>query len=405
MEEPIRALHEVAFDLQSAESEDEVCRRTVDAAEHVLSFDTCIVALVEGETLRVRARSSGLPEDGVVPTRHVDEGVSGLTYRTGKPHRFDDLSRVDEAKPEGEYESGLSVPIGDYGVFQAASDRRGSFSETDLELAELLAEHAATALDRIDCERELERFVSVVSHDLRSPLTVACGRLELARAAVSPDGDATAHLTEIGASLERMDSLLEKLLTLARRGQLVERGAIEPVSLHRTVADAWTTVETEPATLVLSVDESATLEADRGRLRQLLENLFRNSIEHSVASDRCKSGPIVDDERDSASDRRGVRCDGATGDASSAVTITVGTLPDGFYVEDDGPGIPTDVGDEVFSRGYTTSDDGTGFGLYIVRRIARGHDWSVSVTTGDDGGARFEITGVGLDSCPGPESA
>jgi signal transduction histidine kinase len=77
----------------------------------------------------------------------------------------------------------------------------------------------------------------------------------------------------------------------------------------------------------------------------------------------------------------------------SAVTVTVGSLSDesGFYVEDDGPGVPPDTQDHVFENGYTTQETGIGFGLSIVRTIFEAHDWAVSLTEGTEGGARFEI--------------
>ena len=76
------------------------------------------------------------------------------------------------------------------------------------------------------------------------------------------------------------------------------------------------------------------------------------------------------------------------------MTVTVGDLEDGFYVEDDGTGIPADEREKVFEDGYSTSQHGTGFGLTIIGRIAEGHGWDVSVTDGTDGGARFEVRGV-----------
>jgi signal transduction histidine kinase len=90
---------------------------------------------------------------------------------------------------------------------------------------------------------------------------------------------------------------------------------------------------------------------------------------------------------------------GSTDTRSEAdgVTITVGRVGDGLYVDDDGPGIPEDDHDDVFEAGYSTSVDGTGFGLDIVREIAEAHGWTVDVTESADGGARFEITGMGLD--------
>ncbi|WP_239640455.1 sensor histidine kinase [Halogeometricum pallidum] len=85
--------------------------------------------------------------------------------------------------------------------------------------------------------------------------------------------------------------------------------------------------------------------------------------------------------------------DNAVRHGGERVTVTVDRLSDGFSVEDDGPGIPAEERDDVFEYGYSTADDGTGFGLNIVAEIADAHDWDVAVSEGD-GGARFEVTGV-----------
>jgi signal transduction histidine kinase len=83
------------------------------------------------------------------------------------------------------------------------------------------------------------------------------------------------------------------------------------------------------------------------------------------------------------------------------VTVTVGDLADGFYVADDGPGIDAEDPSAVFEAGYSTSVDGTGFGLSIVTEIAEAHGWQVGATESDEGGARIEITGV--EVVPGDE--
>ena len=77
-----------------------------------------------------------------------------------------------------------------------------------------------------------------------------------------------------------------------------------------------------------------------------------------------------------------------------AVTVRVGRTVDrpGIWVADDGPGIPEGLQSDVFERGYTTAEDGTGYGLSIVSQIADAHGWEVAVTESDGGGARFEIT-------------
>ena len=91
------------------------------------------------------------------------------------------------------------------------------------------------------------------------------------------------------------------------------------------------------------------------------------------------------------------------------MTVTVGVLTDlddreeqeeaeGFYIEDDGPGIPLDNYDRVFEPSVTTDDDGTGFGLAIVHRIADAHGWTVTAEDSAHGGARFVFSN--LELCP-----
>ncbi|MFB6196894.1 MAG: ATP-binding protein, partial [Halobacteriaceae archaeon] len=209
---------------------------------------------------------------------------------------------------------------------------------------------------RLERQNErLEQFASIVSHDLRNPLSVAEGHLELAR-----ETDEREHLDEVARAHDRMDDLIEDLLELARSG--MDIGETDTVDLDDVVHDCWQMIASEEATLTVQEDLIMSIEADRDRLRQLFENLFRNAIEHG----------------------------------GSDVAIKVGTLPDerGFYVEDTGPGIPEENHEEVLEPGYSTAEDGTGFGLAIVKEIVDAHGWEIRVTDGTEGGARFEITGV-----------
>lgn len=202
---------------------------------------------------------------------------------------------------------------------------------------------------RLERENErLDRFTSIVSHDLRNPLTVIKGRAELA----SEEHDSE-DIDAIVQAAERMDELITGLLKLARLGMAIdERVAVE---LSRVVERAWKHVDTRDATLCVETD--LVVDADEDRLQQLLENLIRNAVEHG----------------------------------GDDVTITVGDFDGGFYVADDGPGIPVEERPQVFEAGYSTSANGTGFGLSIVKEIAEAHDWAVDVTDSVDGGARFEI--------------
>lgn len=198
---------------------------------------------------------------------------------------------------------------------------------------------------------QLDEFASVLSHDLRNPLNVARGRLELAEQSCTSE-----HFEPIERAHERMESLIEDLLTLAREGTVVTDR--EPVDLLALANDCWGTPAAADSTLVTDVD--GTIQANETRLKQVVGNLFRNAIEHT----------------------------------DGAVTVTIGELEDGFYVADDGPGISKDKREKVFEAGYSTSTDGTGFGLNIVKTICEAHGWEIRVTEGSEGGARFEITGV-----------
>ena len=197
----------------------------------------------------------------------------------------------------------------------------------------------------------LEEFASIVSHDLRNPLSVARGRLDLAREECDSE-----HLANVARAHERMETLIDDLLTLARDGESVEE--TERVALGDLARECWEGVETADATL--RVDADRAVRADRSRLRQVLENLVRNAVEHAGAD----------------------------------VTVAVGDVDGGFYVADDGPGIPESEREAVFEAGYSTNDGGTGFGLEIVEAVATAHGWDVRVTESADGGARFEFTGV-----------
>ncbi|WP_136715330.1 sensor histidine kinase [Halorientalis salina] len=214
--------------------------------------------------------------------------------------------------------------------------------------------------ERKERERELreqndrlEQFASVVSHDLRNPMNIISGRLELAR----ETGD-DCHFEAAEAALCRMSEMVDEILDLAREGLIIEE--TEPVELEPLLERCREVVDSDD--LTLEVATATTIHGDRNSLRRVFENLLRNAVEHA--------GPEV--------------------------TVTVGTLDDesGFYVEDDGPGIPQGKRTEILETGFTTANDGTGLGLAIVENIVDAHGWSVTVTDATDGGARFEVTGV-----------
>ena len=213
-------------------------------------------------------------------------------------------------------------------------------------------------------ERELQRrndqlaaFAGVVAHDLRNPLTVAKGRVELA----SQECD-TEHLAKAAEALDRMEALVEDTLVLAHHGRTVAE--TEPVPLGELLDDCWEMVATDGTSLERAIPEGTTIHADCDRLRQVLENLFRNAIDHT-------DDPVV---------------------------VRIGTMESGIYIEDNGQGISAEDRHEVYSPGVSSNEGGTGFGLAIVEKIVHAHNWDIRVTESSTGGARFEITGVDIDT-------
>jgi PAS domain S-box-containing protein len=208
----------------------------------------------------------------------------------------------------------------------------------------------------LERKEQLEGLIASISHDLRNPLGVARWNVEAAR-----DTGDLSRLDAAEAALDRATRLLAYVGKAAEEGAHVAEP--EPVDFGDAVETAWNALETDGATL--TVEGGGTVMADRWRLHQLLENLFANSVEHG--------GPDV--------------------------TVGVGLLDDGagFYVEDDGPGVPESARTKVFEMGYSGTAEGTGYGLAICEQIVEAHGWEIEVTDGTGGGARFEISGVEME--------
>ncbi|MGB9956408.1 PAS domain S-box protein [Haloferax prahovense] len=269
------------------------------------------------------------------------------------------------SKPDRSKSFWADLPANEPCRFEGALERRdGTTFPTEVHLIQLnldgedlfvamirdISEQKEREAELVEQNERLDRFTSVVSHDLRNPLQVAMGHLEMLQDDCNSD-----HLDDIDRALDRMDDLISDLLILAHNGN--DAMEVEPVGLTDLAQACWQNVVTDGATLTVETD--AVVNADRDQLQQLLENLFRNAVEH--------------------------------GSGDGGVTVTIGETDRGFFVEDTGQGIPESDRDTVFEAGYTTSPEGTGFGLNIVSQVAAAHGWEVAVSEGAAGGARFEF--------------
>ena len=247
----------------------------------------------------------------------------------------------------------LSEGAASYVDLAVVDDEAAAISDA-LDALETAGESRATETD----SNHIEEFTSIISHELRTPVQKARSGVDLIAADCDSD-----YIGEVQATLDRLEELLDDLLAVAKYGDSVEE--LEPVALDTVVEETWP----DPPGVELQIDGPLpTVAAEPSRLRQLFENLFRNSVDHGSTQLTVRVG-VIDEP-------------GAGADSETV----------GIYVADDGPGIPPEKRQQVFEYGYTDSDDGTGLGLAICERIADALGWEIVATESRDGGARFEIT-------------
>jgi PAS domain S-box-containing protein len=368
----LSALNDAARDLMAAQDPAAAVDVAVTVADTELDLSLAHAHLVAGDDERrlgpVAQTSAMTDAFGALPSFEPGDGVIWEAYADGQPVFMADAAEEAETVSDLPIRAGMVLPLGDHGVLGVADETPGAFDDADRHFASLLANLTTAALDSASREDELRRneaeleatvdrldaFASVVAHDLRNPLTVARGNLDA-------DSDAIPDETfdAVSGALDRMETIIDDLLGLARSADPIE--GRQACSLQQLAGDAWAGVDTVDATFEVETD--AIVHGDRTRVLELLENCVRNAVEH----------------------------------AGDDTHVTVGRTADGFYVADDGPGIPPEDRDAVFEYGHTTATDGTGFGLAIVDAIADAHDWTVTVTESENGGARFEFSGVDVE--------
>jgi signal transduction histidine kinase len=208
-----------------------------------------------------------------------------------------------------------------------------------------------------------QRFLADASHELRTPVTIARGHLELAKATGRRLPEVTVALDELG----RMQRIIERLLLLARaeRPAPAPTAEIEITSFLEDVFVAWS--EAAPRAWRLGPVAAGTLRAAPDRLRVALDALLENAVQHTQPGDLVAVRARADDH-----------------------TLVI-------EVEDSGPGIPADAVDHIFDR-FARADHargrdggGTGLGLAIVAAVAEAHHGRCSVAS-SDAGSTFSLT-------------
>lgn len=150
----IKELHKIAIDFKKLETEIEISEAAVKAAENILDFNLCNIVLLKAEKLIPYASSSDFEQEKISISK---KSIAAKTYREGRSFIISDLqNNSDAAEIEDIYRAAISVPIGKFGVFQAAAANKNFFTKNDLELAEILIAHVTASLDRIYAQQKIK---------------------------------------------------------------------------------------------------------------------------------------------------------------------------------------------------------------------------------------------------------
>lgn len=360
-------LDRLESDYRNGPSGSELLQVTVSVAAETLEADVCLIAEMENGGLEpVESQPTDWTDtDGLLAPASLPSIIASRRISYLIADRSDVRGATESASPPDvtsrTIKSVLIVPYGDEKVLIVGNSQTSTYTDADLELLRLLS-GVATAISAHLAPRSvdtqppdrLKEAASTLSHDGTNFLTIIQGRVELARETPQPE-----HFDAIDRATQRLADLIEDTKTLLETGS--QAMDPEPVQLREVVQETWELEQTEGTELWISPLD--TIVAERSRLCQLFENLFRNAVTHA--------GPDV--------------------------TVKVGMLSptQGFFVEDDGPGIEPEERDSVFDFAYAEGEE-SHLGLPIVQWIAEAHGWDISVSGGDMGGARFEFSGVEL---------
>jgi len=311
-------------------------------------------------------------------------------YRTGEKYRVGD-SLKDPEELRGVREGlGIRAQIGV--VLEVATQRRGMlmvaslkpdfFTDADAVFVETAARWVGMVTHRSELVENIERhaveqgrktvaeeLITVLAHDLRNYVSPVVMRLYLLRHRAESERRA-ADIDDINVSLRglaRLNALVANLLDVARLDEGMFQIDLQPVDLVAMVKEAAAVLSTPENQILVETSDAVIVAADAARMRQCLDNVFTNAINHSP-----KNAPVS------------VFISRASKDGQTWGVV---------QVVDEGPGIPEELLPHIFDRFVTGRKDnnGLGLGLYLAKRIAAAHNGDLEADRFPGKGARFTI--------------
>ena len=360
----------------------------------LVPFERTAIVLVEDETATTMA-TAGRGAGEVFPPGNADPIEGSLLERVldGRIVVRRDLTKREYPADEqllalglrSELVTPLLLGARTIGMLSLSREKPDAFSEDEIELVALLGRLVATAVQNIrayEAERrrveELARlsqlradFVSLVSHELRSPMAAVIGAARTLedRWRMLSAAQRESFLALIGDETSRLAELVGDVLDTSR----IEAGTFsyrfEEVDLERIVdeaVEAAVLAQQEVPVVASVVGRIPPIRGDRARLRQVLGNLIENAVKYSPEGGEVRVSAAA---------------------ANGAVRIAV---------RDAGPGIPRDQQHRIFEKFGRVdvpgaSKPGTGLGLFIARSIAEAHGGSLGVSSGVEPGSTFTL--------------
>jgi signal transduction histidine kinase len=391
----LEAANRCARALGSSLELDEAFGAFIRELRGLVPFERTAIVLVEGDTATTMA-TAGRGASDVFPPGHsgpiegsvMTDALDGqiVVRRDLAEHGFPEDEQLLALGLRSELVGPLLLGARTIGMLSLSRDRTDAFSEDEVELVALLGRLVATAVQNIrayEAERrrveELARlsqlradFVSLVSHELRSPMAAVIGasRTLQDRWRMLTPAQRESFLALIGDETSRLAVLVGDVLDTSR----IEAGTFsyrfEEVDLGRLVDDAVESAELaqQEVRVVASVrGRLPVIRGDRARLRQVLGNLIDNAVKYSPEGGEVRVSAAA---------------------VNGAVRIAV---------RDEGPGIPRDQQVRIFEKFGRAdveggSKPGTGLGLFIARSIAEAHGGSLHVSSGIEPGTTFTFS-------------
>lgn len=355
-------LHQFSAELETCQTEDEIYSLAVEAAEDILEFDMCAINRPEGEEMKGVIFSSDFPYEAssIDKPLPIHDSMAGKTYQENRSFLVDDKENNDVVNPTSkDFRSGISVPIGDFAVFQAVSTEPEHFDDEDLKMTELLIDHVTEALKRLEVEESEKLLHSLLSHEVTNKVNLVDGYFSLLESFDLPEG--AEKYVEKGKTMNKdIMKLIEKIEALRRIGEEEEN---KKMSLGKTIEN----VMAENKGFASEKDIEIVNDIDSGEVYggTLLEELFSNILENSIKHSNSEKINISSKKND------------------------------GMYVisiDDDGKGISDQDKEKIFEKGFKKGENsGSGLGMYLVKRITNMYGGRIEVKDSELGGARFDV--------------